>query len=149
MKKLVIGIITVSLAIIALTGLYSVWTNYRRTKEAEVALANMEANKPERYKAEVPPAGPRGSDSPDVIVVWVDGQGGLKLNSQEAGTISDTTQLRAKLEQIFQERGDRYPDRTVFVKAYNKVKYPEVKKIIDAAKDAGADPVGLELDELR
>lgn len=75
----------------------------------------------------------------------VDDEGRLKLNAQEAGTTSDTSRLRAKLEQYFRERGDRAPGRTVFVKASRKLPYTEVTKVVDAAKGAGADPVGLEV----
>jgi biopolymer transport protein ExbD len=144
MKKLaVIG--TLCLIIIAAVLLYNQYSNYRRTKEAEAALANIEANRPQRYQAEVPPAGSGGSSSPDEVVVLVDDEGRLKLNSQEAGTTSDTSQLRAKLEQHFRERGDRAPGRTVFVKASRKLPYTEITKVVDSAKGAGADPVGLEV----
>jgi biopolymer transport protein ExbD len=145
MKKFVIGIITVSLAVIALTGLYIAWTNHQRTKEVEAALANSEANKPQRYKAEVPPEISNGSNSPDEIVVSVDDGGRLKLNSEEAGTTSDTSQLRAKLEQYFRERGDPYSGRMVFVKASSKLPYTEVTKVVDAAKGAGAEPMGIQV----
>jgi biopolymer transport protein ExbD len=145
MKKFVIGIITVSLLVIALTGLYMAWTNHQRAKEAEAALANSEANKPQRYKAEVQPGNPNGSNSPDEVVVLVDDEGRMKLNSEEAGTTGDTSQLRAKLEQYFRERRDRSPSRTVFVKASSKLPYTEVTKVVDAAKGAGAEPVGLQV----
>jgi biopolymer transport protein ExbD len=141
MKKLVIGIITVSLLVIALTGLYNVWTNYQRAREAEAALAN----KPPMYIAEVPPEPSSGSSSADRAVVSVDDDGRLKLNSQEAGTTSNTSQLRAQLDQYFRERGDRSPGRAVLVKASRKISYAEVIKVIDAVKGADADPVGLEV----
>jgi biopolymer transport protein ExbD len=145
MKKFVIGIITVSLLVIALTGLYIAWNQHQRAKDAEVALANSDANKPQRYKAGVPLAVSDGSNSPDEVVVLVDDEGRLKLNSEEAGTTSDTSQLRAKLEQYFRERGDRYPGRMVFVKASSKLPYTEVTKVVDAAKGAGGSPVGLQV----
>jgi biopolymer transport protein ExbD len=145
MKKFVIGIITASLLVVAFTGLYNVWTDYRRAKVAEVALANAEANKPPRFSVEVTPSDSAGSNSHDGAVVSVDDNGRLKLNSQEAGTTNDTSQLRAKLEQYFRERGGNYPGRTVFIKASSKLPYTEVTKIIDAAKDAGANPVGLQV----
>jgi len=145
MKKFVISIITVSLLVIALTGLYMAWTNHQRAKEGEAALANLEANKPQRYKAEVPLAGSNGSNSPDETVVSVDDGGKLRLNAEEVGTTSDTSQLRAKLEQYFRERGERSHSRTVFVKASSKLPYTEVTKVIDAAKSAGAEPVGLKV----
>jgi biopolymer transport protein ExbD len=143
MKKLAV-ISTLCLVIIAAILLYNQYSEYRYAKEAEAALTNMEANKPQRYKAEIPPEGLRNSAALEEVVVLVDDQGRLKLNSQEAGTIDDTSQLRAKLEQYFRERGDSHPGRTVFVRASSKLRYTEVKKVIDAAKSAGADPVGLQ-----
>jgi hypothetical protein len=65
----------------------------------------MEANKPQRYKVEVPPDGSSGSSSLDEAIVSVDDDGRLKLNSQEAGTTSDTSQLRAQIEQYFRIAG--------------------------------------------
>jgi biopolymer transport protein ExbD len=144
MKKLAV-ISTLCLVIIAAVFLYNQYSDYRRTKEAEAALANIEANKPQRYEAAVPPGGLNGSSSSDGAVVWVGDDGRLKLNSQEAGTTSDTSHLRAKLEHYFSERGDHYPGRTVFVKASRNLPYTEVMKVVDAAKSAGADPVGLEV----
>jgi biopolymer transport protein ExbD len=125
--------------------IYNEWDKYRRAKEAESALANMESNKPQRYEAEVPPSGSRGSNSPDEIIVLVDEEGRLKLNSQEVGTTSDTSQLRAQLEQYFRERRGHYPARTVFIKASCKIPYTEITKVVDVAKGAGADSVGLEV----
>lgn len=145
MKKFVIGIITVSLLVIALTGLNMAWNHQQRAKEAEAALANSEANKPQRYKAEVLLDDSSGSSSLDEAIVSVDDDGRLKLNSQEVGTTSDTSQLRAKLEQYFREHGNRSPGRTVYVKASSKLPYTEVTKVIDAAKGAGAEPVGLQV----
>ena len=147
-RKIVIGVITVSLAIIALIMSYRLWTDYKKAREAETALANMEANKPERFKAVIPPEDTRTSESPTQLVVSVDGSGMLKLNTQEAGTISDMSQLRAKLEQVFRERGDQQPDRTVFVRTPHTLKHAEVTKVIDAVKQAGAYPVGLQVGDL-
>jgi biopolymer transport protein ExbD len=145
MKKLAV-ISTLCLVIIAAVVLYNQYSDYRRTKEAEAALANIEANKPQRYETEVPPGGPNGSSSSGGAVVWVGDDGRLMLNSQEAGTTSDTSQLRAKLEQYFRERGDHSPGRTVFVKASRNLPYTEITKVVDAAKGAGADPVGLQVE---
>lgn len=148
MKRFAV-ISTICLIIIAGILMYNRYAKYRQAKEAEVALANMEADKPERYKAQIPLNGSRGADSPDELVISVDDEGRLKVNSQEAGTTSDTSQLRTKLEQYFRERGDRYPDRAVFIKTSRKLPYAEIKKVIDAARSAGADPVGLRDAELK
>ena len=109
----------------------------------------MEKNRLQRYIAEVPANGSREPDSPDEVVIWDEDEGWLKLNSQEAGTTSDTSQLRTQLEQYFRERGDRNPSRTVFVKAFRKLPYTEVKKVMDAAKGAGGDHVGLQVVNLK
>ena len=39
-------------------------------------------------------------------------------------------------------------ERTVFVKAPRSISYGEVARVIDAVKGAGANPVGLQIDEL-
>jgi biopolymer transport protein ExbD len=148
MRKIVIGVITVSLAIIALVMSYGLWTDYKKAREAETALANMEANKPERFKVVVPPEDSRASESPTQLVVSVYESGALMLNAQQAGTISDMSQLRSKLEQVFHERGDQQPDRAVFVRTPRTLKYAEVTKVIDVVKQAGAYPVGLQVGDL-
>ena len=52
----------------------------------------------------------------------------------------------------FESRTDLSPDnrieRTVFVRAPNSIRYGEVARVIDAIKGAGAEPVGLQTDEL-
>jgi biopolymer transport protein ExbD len=39
-------------------------------------------------------------------------------------------------------------EKTVFVKAPRAAKYGDVVKVIDAIKGAGANPVGLQVDDL-
>lgn len=144
--RLALGVIAVSLAIIASVMSYRLWSDYRQAREAESALAQIEAQKPELFQAELPPEGMMTSDSPTRLVASLDANGVLKLNEEDAGTISDLSQLRARLEQIFRERGEQQPERTVFVRIPRSVKYPEVLKVIDAVKQAGAHPVGLQAD---
>jgi len=52
----------------------------------------------------------------------------------------------------FEDRADLAPDerieRTVFVRAPRSIAYGEVAKVIDSIKGAGAQPVGLQTDEL-
>jgi biopolymer transport protein ExbD len=43
---------------------------------------------------------------------------------------------------------DERIEKTVFVKAPRSLKYGEVVKVIDAIKGAGANPVGLQVDDL-
>jgi biopolymer transport protein ExbD len=39
-------------------------------------------------------------------------------------------------------------ERTVFIKAQRSIPYGEVVKVLDGLKGAGANPVGLQLDDL-
>ena len=43
---------------------------------------------------------------------------------------------------------DERIEKTVFVKAPRAAKYGDVVKVIDAIKGAGANPVGLQVDDL-
>ena len=81
------------------------------------------------------------------------------------GSVNDTAALSQKLAQVFQLRKeqraykpgmesqtnlpeDQRIEKTVFVKAPRSVKYGDVVKVIDAIKGAGANPVGLQVDDL-
>ena len=44
--------------------------------------------------------------------------------------------------------GTNEVEKTVFIKAPKNINYGSVVKVIDAVKQAGADPVGLQIDEL-
>jgi biopolymer transport protein ExbD len=146
--RLVLGVIAMSLAIIASVMSYRLWADYTLARQAESALAQLEDHKPERVKAELPSEAMMTSQSPTRLVVSLDANGLLKLNEEEAGAISDLSQLRARLEHIFRERGEQQPERTVLIRMPRSVKHPEVSKVIDAVKEAGAHPVGLQADEL-
>jgi biopolymer transport protein ExbD len=64
--------------------------------------------------------------------------------------------LSARLVAEFKKRADNKAYRTgttivettVFVKAPRKMAYGKIVKVIDALKGAGADPVGLQIDDL-
>ena len=89
----------------------------------------------------------------------------LKLNTESAGSVYDPGPLETKLASTFQERTANHSydpsmvDRTdlpeeqriaksVFVKAPRSMKYGEVVKVIDAIKGTGANPIGLQVDDL-
>ena len=68
--------------------------------------------------------------------------------------MSDTDKLNAKLAEIFKERenngvfreGTNEVEKTIFLKSPKSVR--DVVKVIDAAKAAGASPIGLQIDDL-
>jgi len=118
--------------------------------------------KPHRFEAKVP-AEPKDQQQVDVkpnpltLVVAIDkATKKVTLNNQEAGDVSDASTLTAKLDEIFKAReqngvfreGTNEIEKTIFIKSSPSVKYGEVVRVIDAAKSAGASPIGLQVDSL-
>ena len=128
--------------------------------------------KPARFKALVPQPPPENSEilkSPLTLVVEVDAGSRLRLirgaETVAEGTVGESGEVAARLASEWRERklGGRWkaelaartdlaPDerieRTVFVRAPRSIRYGEVARVIDAVKGAGAQPVGLQTDEL-
>lgn len=118
--------------------------------------------RPTRFKALVPERPHPEWDidpHPWTLVVSLDEQGRLRLNHGDIiGTPDDMSKLAALLADTFRRRaeelhGSPLPPgltsaRTVFVKAPRSTRYGEVVRVIDGLKGAGADPVGLQIDEL-
>ena len=103
----------------------------------------------------------------DTLVVTIRPDGTLQLNglTDDMGTVTDTTKLSSFLVSLFNERlrnhvyrdemrsrihvPEKYRiEKTVSVKAPRSIAYGEVAKVIDGLKGAGAEPVGLQLDDL-
>jgi biopolymer transport protein ExbD len=125
--------------------------------------------RPTRFKALIPqPPTEQAHVIPDplTLVVTVDKDAQITLNQQTGmGSVNDMGKLSAELSRTFQRRaetgayrpafaggadapqGDRI-EKTVFIKAPRSIAYGEVAKVIDAVKGAGANPVGLQIDDL-
>lgn len=117
--------------------------------------------KPSRFKALAPTPPDPNQPPPDVannltlqVAIFPDFK--VQLNTKDMGSVNDLGTLSATLAQTFKERermgtvkfGTNEIEKTVFIKAPKSIKYGEVVKVIDAVKSAGANPVGLQLDEL-
>lgn len=118
--------------------------------------------KPSKFEAKVP-AEPKDQQQIDVkpnpltLVIAINRENrGIALNNESAGSVDDPTSLTAKLTDIFSQRttngvfreGSNEVEKTVFIKSPTLVKYGDVVKVIDAAKMAGATPIGLQIDDL-
>ena len=118
--------------------------------------------KPSRFEAKVP-AEPKNQQNLEVkpnpltLVVAINGSTkGITLNNQAAGDVSDATALTAQLQEIFKTReangvfreGTNEIEKTIFIKSPTSVRYGDVVKVIDAAKLAGAAPIGLQIHDL-
>ncbi|MCW5961658.1 MAG: biopolymer transporter ExbD [Pyrinomonadaceae bacterium] len=118
--------------------------------------------KPSRFEARVP-AEPKPDDAtvakpnPNTLVVAINKSDmKITLNNEPFGDVSDTQPLILRLQQIFKERetnrvmkeGTNEVEKTIFIKSPRSVKYGDVVKVIDAVKVAGAQPIGLQIDDL-
>ena len=118
--------------------------------------------KPSRFEAKVP-AEPKDQQNVNVkpnpltLVVAISKETkGITLNNEPFGDVSDTDKLNTKLREIFKERENNgvfrentnEVEKTIFIKSPKTVRYGDVVKVIDAAKAAGASPIGLQIDDL-
>jgi len=118
--------------------------------------------KPSRFEAKVP-AEPRDEQQLDVkpnpltLVVAINRDTrAITLNNEPAGIVDDAAALTGLLAEIFKARenngvfreGTNEVEKTIFIKSPTSVRYGDVVKVIDAAKMAGAQPIGLQIDDL-
>jgi len=118
--------------------------------------------KPHRFEAKVP-AEPKPDDqtvakpNPLTLVVAVNNADKkVTLNKEPAGDVSDASLLTERLSAIFKDRetqgafreGTNEVEKTVFIKSPRSARYGEVVRVLDAVKQAGAQPIGLQIDDL-
>ena|SRR5687768_3658713 len=126
-------------------------------------------SKPHRFRAQLPTPPDGRNYPPDdlALVVAINPDRTLQLNGlTDMGTLDDSAKLATRLVSLFDERTRNrayrpdmltridLPDRmriqkTVFIKAPRSITYGEVARLIDVVKGTGADPVGLQLDNLQ
>jgi biopolymer transport protein ExbD len=118
--------------------------------------------KPSRFEAKVP-AEPKDQQdvnvkpNPLTLVVAINRETkNVTLNNEPYGDVSDLEKLTNKLREVFKARenegvfreGTNEVEKTIFLKSPKSVRYGDVVKVIDAAKAAGATPIGLQIDDL-
>jgi biopolymer transport protein ExbD len=124
--------------------------------------------RPHRFTAKLP-SPPQQLDLPPndrTLVVTIESDRTLRLNSlTDMGTVDDPSKLNQRLVALFAERTrnkvyraemlDRFDvpealriEKTVFIKAPRGIHYGEVMQVMDGLKGAGAEPIGLQLDDL-
>jgi biopolymer transport protein ExbD len=88
---------------------------------------------------------------PHTLVVTIQSDRTLKLNElTNMGTIYELSPLALKLKETFEERLRNHIDqKTVFIKAPRSIPYGDVVRVLDGLKATGADPIGLQLDDLK
>jgi biopolymer transport protein ExbD len=127
--------------------------------------------KPARFMAQVPSEpdnNMRVDPNPLTLVVTVQPDRTLKLNqlTEDFGTIDDQSKLSSRLVSVFAERVRNHTyrsnmagrldlpesvriEKTVFIKAPRNLPYGEVARLMDGLKATGADPIGLQIDDLK
>ena len=110
--------------------------------------------KPHRFLAKLPAEphnNPEIRPGDHTLVVTIEPDRTLKLNRlSDLGTIHDMSALNAKLIAVFEERTrNRVFEKTVFIKAPRSIPYGEVAHVLDGLKGTGANPIGLQLDDLK
>jgi biopolymer transport protein ExbD len=83
----------------------------------------------------------KGAVDPSVIVVSVGESAQIAINQEP----TSVTELGSKLQEIYSKRANK----NMFVSASAKLPYGDVVRIIDIAKGAGVQDVGLLTEELR
>jgi biopolymer transport protein ExbD len=125
--------------------------------------------KPARFLAKVPAEPDRTTPlipNDKTLVVTINADRSLMLNSlADMGSVNDTAKLSTTLSDLFQQRLNNHAfrddardradlplslriERTVFIKAPRSIPYAEVMRVLDGIKGAGANPVGLQIDDL-
>lgn len=120
--------------------------------------------KPSSLEAKVPrePVNDRAEPPPLALVVTIEKNGELRLNTESLGaTVTDPELLVERLQQVFAERetnqafsqssdsnGNPKIEKTVYIKAPTTLDYGSVAMVVDTVKLSGASPVGLQLDDL-
>jgi biopolymer transport protein ExbD len=104
--------------------------------------------KPHRFEAKIPEKPPEEQQNlppdPLSLLVTVPKDGDLyKLNTEE---LKGTTAL---YDRLFQALNGRPADRkAVFIKGPRTIAYGEIVKVIDVVKEAGGQPIGLQIEDL-
>ena len=126
--------------------------------------------KPYRFMAKlpsIPDNNPAIRPNGNTLVVTIEPDRTLKLNNlSDMGTVDNLAPLMTKLTSVFEERlrnrayrldliarvdlpEFQRVEKTIFIKAPRSIPYGEVARVLDGVKGAGAEPVGLQLDDLK
>ena len=102
-----------------------------------VIFMTISPNERTGLNAAIPQPPPPGPEQPqeNVIVLSMDRNGIIRINQDEV----EPSSLIERLQDIFKTRNDR----TIFVQADDELLFNDVAQLIDAAKGAGVNRIGL------
>ena len=99
---------------------------------------------PKGLNALIPQPAPPGQNTAAnqrTVVISINADGSMMINQEP----TDMTRLGPRLEDIFKTRAER----VVFVKGDPELEFQAVAKVIDIAKGAGIDKVGLMTEQIQ
>ncbi len=85
--------------------------------------------------ADLPSPAPRSLQAPDAIVLEISATQHIAINHQDVRAM----ELRRRLHEIYDNRRDK----TLFVKGDPALRYRDVVEVIDTARGAGVERVGI------
>ncbi|HWQ35981.1 MAG TPA: biopolymer transporter ExbD [Blastocatellia bacterium] len=97
--------------------------------------------KPSRFQAQLPQKSSGHEQPLPSVVVKIDADGAVRLNSREM----KSDELAVELARLMNERPTE--DRNVFISGAPSLSYQAVVRIIDIARSAGAQRQGLVIDQ--
>jgi len=102
-----------------------------------VIFMTISPNERTGLNAAIPQPPPPGPEQPqeNVIVLSMDRNGIIRINQDEV----EPSSLIERLQDIFKTRNDR----TMFVQADDELLFNDVAQLVDAAKGAGVNRIGL------
>src|SRR6185436_287672 len=94
--------------------------------------------------------------NPLTLIAVLGKDGKLLLNNDDMGTVPSPQKLENTLHDIFKAReyngvfreGTNEVEKTVFLKAARSSKYGDFIKLVEAVKGSGAQPIGIQLDDV-
>ena len=94
--------------------------------------------------------------NPLTLVAAIDKDGKLLLNNEPKGTMPDASRIETTLKNIFKDRegngvlreGTNEVEKKTYIKAAKSTKYGDFIKLFEAVKAAGADPIGIQIDDV-
>ena len=126
--------------------------------------------KPHRFMTKLPSIPDNNAHidpGPLTLVVTIEPDRNLRLNNLlDMGTVDNLVPLTTKLRSVFEERlrnrayrsellarvdlpEFQRVEKTIFIKAPRTIPYGEVARVLDGLKGTGAEPIGLQLDDLK
>ena len=125
---------------------------------ASLVVSGCAPRKPANFRELVPESPEKlhamSRESEWTILVTVDAERKVFFRKEQVGTTDDVGQLKERVRQVIEKNRQAALDKgdkelaanvsTVFLSAPPNLTYRDVSKVVDALKEAGGNPIGLQ-----